>query len=115
LISWLGGMSLYKVFWPFFIFLNLSLFAADVMSQTAVITVSTWDEIHSVLFLMIIWWVTSVWRCSGNTQAQMWSVLARFATLAVFAEYGLKLLIRIYYPRIFFNCEEALLDYVSCF
>jgi hypothetical protein len=115
LTSWLGGVSLYWVFWTFFIFLNASLFTADVMAKTGVITVSSWDEIHFILMLAIAWWTTSVWRCSGNTQARIWSALARFATLAVFIEYGLKMLIRIDYPRIFFNCEDILLDYGSCF
>lgn len=115
LTSWLGGVSLYWVFWPFFIFSNASLFTADVMAKTGAITVSSWDEIHFILLLTVVWWTISVWRCSANTQARIWSALARFATLAVFVEYALKMLIRIDYPRIFFNCEDILLDYGSCF
>jgi hypothetical protein len=115
LTAWLGGVSLYWVFWPYFLFLNASLLIADLLAKTGKITVSSWDEIHFAIFLTVIWWTTSIWRCSSNTDARIWSALARFVTLAVFAEYALKLLIRIDYPRIFFNCEDILLDYGSCF
>jgi hypothetical protein len=115
LAAWLGGVSLYWVFWPFFLFLNAGLLTADLLAKTGTITVSSWDEIHFILLLTIVWWTTSIWRCSRNTQARIWSALARSATIAVFIEYGLKLLIRIDYPRIFFNCEDILLDYGSCF
>jgi hypothetical protein len=115
LTSWLGGVSLYWVFWPFFIFLNASLLTADLLAKAGTITVSTWDEIHFILLLTIVWWVVSIWRCSSNTQARFWAALSQLATLAVLVEYSLKLLIRINYPRIFFNCEDILLDYGSCF
>jgi hypothetical protein len=115
LSAWLGGMPLYWVFWPYFLFLNVSLLAADMLAKTGKITVSSWDEIHFALFLTIIWWTISVWRCSAHTAHKPWAALARLATIAVFVEYGLKLLIRIDYPRIFFNCEDILLDYGSCF
>jgi hypothetical protein len=115
LASWLGGMSLYWVFWPFFLLLNMSLVTADLLAKNGAITVSGWDDIHFVLLFPIAWWTTSIWRCSSNTHSYVWAALARLATISVFIEYGLKLLIRIDYPRIFFNCEDLLLDYGSCF
>lgn len=115
LASWLGGISLHWVFWPFFLFLNASLLTTDLLAKAGKITVSSWDEIHFVLLLTIMWWTTSIWRCSSNTDARIWSGLARMATILVFIEYALKLLIRIDYPRIFFNCEDIFLDYGSCF
>jgi hypothetical protein len=115
LTSWLGGVSLHWAFWPFFLFLNAGLLFADQLAKTGAITVSSWDEIHFVLTFPIAWWITSVWRCSRNTYNRIWSALARSATVAVPIEYAIKLLIRIDYPRIFFNCEELLLDYGSCF
>jgi hypothetical protein len=115
LTSWLGGISLYWVFWPYFLFLNASLLMVDLLAKTGKLTVSSWDEIHFALLLTAVWWTTSIWRCSANTQARIWAALARLTTLAVFVEYALKLLIRIDYPRIFFNCEDILLDYGSCF
>jgi hypothetical protein len=36
-------------------------------------------------------------------------------TFAVFFEYALKLVIRDDYPRIFFACQDIMLDYASCF
>jgi hypothetical protein len=115
LAAWLGDVSLYWVFWPFFLILNAGLFGADLLAKSTQITVSSWDEIHFAFFLAIIWWVSSVWRCSANTTQRLWAALARFATIAALVEYALVLYIRIDYPRIFFNCEEALLDYGSCF
>ena len=115
LTSWLGGVSLFWVFWPYFILLNASLVVADLLAKTGKITVSTWDEIHFVMLLTVCWWAVSIWRCSSNTTARVWAALARLLIVAVAIEYALKLLIRIDYPRIFFNCEDILLDYGSCF
>jgi hypothetical protein len=115
LSAWVGGFSLHWVFWPFFLFLNTGLLAADLLAKAGNITVSSWDEIHFALFLTVIWWTISIWRCSANTAHRFWAALARLTTIAVFVEYALKLLIRIDYPRIFFNCEDILLDYGSCF
>ncbi|MEQ1561005.1 MAG: hypothetical protein ABL933_18980 [Methyloglobulus sp.] len=115
LASWLGGVALHWAFWPFFLLLNASLLFADQLAMAGKITVSSWDEIHFVLLFPIAWWTVSVWRCSRNTHSRTWSALARFATIAVPVEYAIKLLIRIDYPRIFFNCEDLLLDYGSCF
>ncbi len=113
--SWFGEVSLSWVFWPFFLVLNVSLLTADLLAKAGTITVSSWDEIHFALVLPIVWWTVSVWRCSNTPAAKIWSALARLTTIAVFIEYGLKLLIRIDYPRIYFNCEEVLLNYGSCF
>ena len=115
LTAWLGGIALTWVFWPFFLFLNTSLLMADLLAKTGKLTVSSWDEIHFALLLTVVWWATSIWRCSSNTDTRLWAALARLTTILVVIEYALKLLIRIDYPRIFFNCEDILLDYGSCF
>ena len=115
LASWVGGVPLSSVFWPFFLLLNLSLLSADLLAKAGKISVSSWDDIHFILILPIVWWSISIWRCSSNSNNRLWPGLSRTATLAVVAEYALKLLIRVDYPRIFFNCEEILLDYGSCF
>lgn len=115
LVSWLGGVPLRSVFWPFFLFLNVVLLLSDTLAKAGKITVSSWDEIHFILILPIVWWTISTWRCSANANGRTWPALARFATVAVFAEYNIKLLLRMDYPRIFFNCEEIFLDYGSCF
>ncbi|MBK8814750.1 MAG: hypothetical protein IPN42_04230 [Methylococcaceae bacterium] len=113
--AWFGGVSLQLVFWPYLILLNVCLLFADYLAKTGKITVSSWDEIHFVILFTIVWWTTAIWRCSANTNTKLWAALARLTTIAVFIEYGLKLIIRIDYPRIFFNCEDILLDYGSCF
>ncbi len=113
--AWSGGVALKWAFWPFFLLLNASLYAVDTLAKVGMFTVSSWDDVHLMLVLPIVWWTTAVWRCSPNTDLAVWAACARFLTLSVYFEYGLKLLIRIDYPRIFFGCDELLLDYGSCF
>ena len=113
--SWSGNIALIWVAIPFFILLNIALFAADTMAKTGIFTVSIWDDIHLIFFLPIIWWTVSIWRCSTNTHYLIFGAFARFLTISVFLEYALKMLIRIDYPRIFFECEELFLDYGNCF
>jgi len=113
--AWSGSVALNWVFWPFFLILNVCLYLADTLAKAGIFTVSSWDDVHLMLLLPIVWWSTSVWRCSVNTNLRVWAACTRLMTLAVFFEYGLKLLIRIDYARIFFGCEELLLDYGSCF
>lgn len=113
--SWSGQARLVWVFWPFFIILNASLYSVDVLVKLGLLTVSSWDDVHLMLLLPIVWWVTAIWRCSANTQFKIYSAGARLVTFAVLFEYSLKLLLRIDYPRLFFGCEELLLDYGSCF
>jgi hypothetical protein len=113
--GWSGSAPLKWVFWPFFLILNACLYIADTLAKAGMFTVSSWDDVHLMLLLPIVWWTTAVWRCSPNTKLAVWAACARLLTLSVFFEYGLKLLIRIDYPRIFFGCDELLLDYGSCF
>jgi hypothetical protein len=115
LSAWLGEVDLKWVFFPFFIILNVCLYITDTAAKLGLLTVSSWDDIHLILFLPTIWWTTSTWRCSKNTMLSIYAACGRFLTLSVFFEYSLKLLIRIDYPRIFFDCNDVLLDYGSCF
>ena len=113
--AWTGQGQLVWVFWPFFIILNASLYTADTLVKTGLLTVSSWDDVHIMLLLPMVWWITAIWRCAANTQFKTYSAGARLVTFAVLFEYALKLLLRIDYPRLFFGCEELLLDYGSCF
>lgn len=112
---WNGQIKLWLVFWPFFIIANISLYATDTLARSGNFSVSSWDEIHLMLLMPTIFWTISTWRNSLNTSSRYWAIIARFFTLSVIFEYGLKLVIRIDYPRIFFQCEGAVLDYASCF
>ncbi len=113
--AWCGYLPLWKIFWPFFILLNGTLIYIDYLAKTGTLTVSSWDVAHFVLINPIIWWVVSIWRASFNTRSKFWAASARLATLAIVLEYMLKLFIRMQYPRIFFNCQELMLDYGNCF
>ena len=113
--AWNSQIKLWLVFWPFFILLNISLYITDTLARSGSFTVSSWDEIHLMLLMPTIFWVVSTWKNALNTSSRYWAIGARFMTLSVFFEYVLKLVIRIDYPRIFFQCQEALLDYAACF
>ncbi len=113
--AWMGQLKLWMVFWPFFIILNISLFLIDWLATQGKFTVSSWDEVHFILATPVIFWTIIVWRNSINTLSRFYATFARLMTLTVFFEYGLKLLIRKDYPRIFFACQDILLDYASCF
>lgn len=112
---WLGEQALIAAFWPFFLILNVALFGVDVLVKAGQLTVSSWDDVHFILVLPIVWWTVSVWRCSAHAGSRWFGAGARFATVCVFLEYALKLYIRSEYPRLFFACDELLLDYGSCF
>lgn len=113
--AWTGNLSLWLVFWPFFILLNSSLLLADYLAISGTLTVSSWDTVHLMLFTPILGWCIAIWRCSGSTRLRFWSAFARLMTVAIMLEYFLKTIIRIKYPRIFFNCQELFLDYGGCF
>ncbi len=113
--AWTGQLQLWFVFWPFFILLNVTLFSIDTLAQQGEFTVSSWDEIHFILATPVICWTIAVWRNSVNTSFRFWGAAARLMTVMIFFEYGLKLIIRRDYPRIFFACKEIMLDYSGCF
>ncbi|MBE0469872.1 MAG: hypothetical protein IBX55_10255 [Methyloprofundus sp.] len=115
LYCWLGSLKLWVVFWPFFILLNSSLYVTDMLAMQGNFTVSSWDEVHFILLTPAIFWALCVWRNSTHTKSRLSAAGARFMTLAVFFEYALKLVIRDDYPRIFFACQDIMLDYASCF
>lgn len=114
-MAWLGHLPLWKVFWPFFLFLNAVLYGLDNLAKLGEFTVSSWDEVHFILFTPIIFWSLCVWRNSIHCSDRLWAALARLWVISVYFEYVLKLIIRIDYPRIFFDCNELLLDYAACF
>lgn len=113
--AWTGDSHLSRVFWPFFLILNGCLYSLDSLAKSGHFTVSSWDDLHFVLLFPIVWWTVGVWRCSAHTGSKMWAASACLATISVALEYALKLYIRIEYPRLFFNCENVMLDYGSCF
>ncbi len=115
LYAWQGQLALWRVFWPFFILLNVGIFTADYAAKAAWISVSSWDDAHFMFFFPSVFWSIAVWRSSENTPSKTSAAYARLMTLLVFCEYGLKILIRQNYTQIFFDCQDSLPDYVSCF
>ncbi len=113
--AWCGMKPLWLIFWPFYLFLHGILFYLDGVVKSGQFTVSSWDMAHFMLFTPIAIWAICVWRCSVNCSDKIWGVLARLGVASVFLEYLIKLYLRIDLPRIYFQCEEAMLNYSSCF
>ena len=113
--AWYGELLLSFIFWPFFLILNGAWYGTDTMAKAGMISVSSWDNVQIMLAGPVIWWTVAVWRGSERTGSRWWSACARLAVLSAYFEYGLRLYISQEYPRIFFMCEELLLDYFSCF
>ena len=112
--AWLGKLSLSAVFFPFFIILNGALYYADYRVDSGNYTIASWLTILVILALPLFWWTVSVWRCSIHA-SRVWASVARFFTVAVYYEYILRLLIGYYYPQIWFNCQQLIIEYGDCF
>ena len=115
LTTWLGRTALHQAFWPFFLLLNAGLYLADTLVKTGYFSVAMWDDVHLIFFFPVVWWTIAIWRCAENTDLKIWAIFARFITFSVFFEYGIKFIIRIDYPRLFFVCDELFVDYSNCF
>ena len=111
--AWLGRLPLLPVFLPFFIILNGVLFYADYRSDIGTYTIASWLTILVTLALPLFWWTVSVWRCSLHA-SRVWATVARFLTVAVYYEYILRLIIGYYYPQIWFNCQQLIIEYGDC-
>ncbi|MBT5222970.1 MAG: hypothetical protein HON51_04325 [Gammaproteobacteria bacterium] len=111
--AWLGRLPLLPVFLPFFIILNGALFYADYRSDAGTYTIASWLTILVILALPLFWWTISVWRCSLHAN-RIWATMARFVIVAVYYEYILRLLIGYYYPQIWFNCQQLIIEYGDC-
>ena len=115
LYAWSAQLRLWRVFYPFFVLFNVGVFSADYQAKAGEISVSSWDDVHFMFFLPSLFWTIAVWRSSANTTQKIWAALARLGTLLVFFELGVKTLIRSQYASLFFECQEKMLDYISCF
>ncbi len=113
--AWLGRKPLWMIFWVFFIVLNALVFYVDGLAISGRFTVSSWDAFYFILFTPTVFWTVCIWRNSANTRFRFWAAFARLASATVFFDFFLKLVLRFAYARIFFNCQEAVLDYAACF
>lgn len=109
---WLGQSTLGRVFWPFFLIFNAGLIAADYWVWNGFISVSSWWNIHIILLAPFVWWAVSIWRSPGR---RVLLAMSRLVVCAALFEFGFRGYIYWQVPRLFFNCEELLLDYFSCF
>ena len=111
--AWLGRQSLVRTFFPFFIIFNSALFYADYRVANGTYTIASWLTILVILALPVFWWTVAVWRCSIHAN-RLWASLARFFTIAVYYEYLLRIMIAYYYPHIWFNCQQLIIEFGDC-
>lgn len=113
--AWFGEISLWRAFWPYFLVLNSVLYTADRLVASAMLSVSSWDDILVMAVSSSVLWCVAVWRSSANTGSRVWSSFARLATVCVYFDFALRIVVRFKYPSEFFNCQELLLNYRNCF
>ena len=111
--AWLGRQPLLRTFLPFFIIFNSTLFYADYRVDNGTYTIASWLTILVILALPVFWWTVAVWRSSIHAKP-LWASTARFFTIAVYYEYLLRLIIAYYYPHIWFNCQQLIIELGDC-
>lgn len=111
---WSGKTTLRQAFWPFFLLVNAVLFYVDYRVTNVTYTISSWRTVHMMLFIPIIWWTTSVWRCSTHTSNRLFSGAARTVTLYLFLEYFLRFVISTKFPNTFFDCRLLIMEFGDC-
>ena len=111
--AWLGRQSLLRTFLPFFVIFNSALFYADFRVDNGTYTIASWLTMLVILALPTLWWTIAVWRCSINAN-RLWACMARFFTIAVYYEYLLRIIIAYYYPNIWFNCQQLVVEFGDC-
>jgi hypothetical protein len=112
--AWDGNTSLWIAFWPFFLLVNIILFYIDYRIMNLTYTITSWKTAHGMMFLPIIWWTTSVWRCSRNSGYKIYSSAARTITIYLFLEFFLRFIISYLYPSTFFDCRLLILAHGDC-
>ncbi|NOT83199.1 MAG: hypothetical protein HOP02_00130 [Methylococcaceae bacterium] len=112
--AWLGRMSLWRVFWPFFILINIIFVYIDYRIANNTYTIASWKTVHGMVFLPIVWWTVAIWRCSAHAAAKYWGNAARVISLYLAIELILRFIISTQFPHLLFNCEMLLLEYGDC-
>lgn len=112
--SWLGYLKLKDAFWPFFVLFNLVLFYIDYRVQEGTFTVASWVTMHIIMAMPLVYWTGAVWRCSKNSASRIWPAIARWMTVAAYADYALRWVIYQQYPNILFNCQQMIIQWGDC-
>jgi len=112
--AWFGELTLWRAFWPFFLFINSILYYADYRIANITYTIASWKTVHGMVFLPIIWWTVSVWRCSRHTHYKINAVAARSLTVYLFIELMLRFFISSQFPNTLFDCRLLIMQYGDC-
>ena len=115
LTLWLGQGNLKLAFWPFFIFINGLLYYIDYRIFNLTFTIASWKTAHFMVAIPCLWWLVAVWRCSIYTAHKFWASVARFFTVCLIIEFGLRIFIVMQYPNTFFDCALLVVHYGDCF
>lgn len=113
--SWSGTMPLRWAFWPFFILINAVFIYIDYRIAADTYTINSWKTVHLMVFLPVVWWVLSVWRCVANCRLKIWSSIACAMTIYLIFDFILRITLSIQFPNTLFNCRLLLIEYGDCF
>ena len=112
--AWLGKLQLWRSFWPFFVFVNGVLFYIDYRIETVTYTIASWKTVHGMIFLPIVWWSVSVWRCTTHTGHKIKGAAARTLMVYLFLELALRFFISTQLPNTLFDCRLMTIQYGDC-
>jgi hypothetical protein len=112
--SWLGYLRLKDAFWPFLVLYNGILLYIDYRIDQGSFTAASWVTVHTMLALPLVYWIGATWRCADKCSARRWAVLARWITVLSLFDLVLRWVIYHYYPNIFFNCQQMILQWGDC-
>ena len=112
--AWLGKLSLWRAFWPFFVLINLILFYIDYRISNVSYTIASWKTVHGMALFPILWWIVSVWRCSRYCRYKIWAAAARTVTVYLILELCLRFFIATQYPHTLFDCRLLVMEYGDC-
>ncbi len=113
--TWLGRVSLGKVFWPFLVLFNGMLIYIDHRAANGTYTMASWFTMHIIFALPLVYWTVAVWRASDKCTHKWQSSAARTITVLAYFEYAVRYIIWQEYPYTLFDCRQMMIQFGDCF
>lgn len=113
--TWFGRVALWKVFWPFLLLFNATIFYIDYRAANETYTIASWATMHIIFALPLVYWTVAVWRASDKCGSKWQASTARLITLYAYFEYLVRYLIWTEYPYTLFGCRQMMIEFGDCF
>ncbi len=111
---WKGDAALFTAFWPFFMLANAAFIYIDYRVFNLSYTISSWRTVHVMLIFPLLWWVVSVWKCSGHCSHKIYASFARTIVIYFLFDFLIRLYISYFYAFIYFDCRLLGIEYGDC-